>query len=350
VLDKIFQLLYNVVLVSITKDSQHYYVYVEIHKNKKIINSDEQIFGTDKKSKDRFLEYIKNFTKETPYFYISYLDDFKEQGAIPTCDEKELENFININDIKKICYNNLWGVYTSKIALKELKKNLEEIGVDFVFSPIFLLYNFYKDKVTLDIALYVLIKDNSITLAVFKASKLLYGDYIDITFSENLLEMDDEIMELDDEENNEEDIDLEEISLDDDVDELDDFGDIEDLDTLEDIDDFSHSKDLEEELEESYEDVVEDNISQNHIKDDDTQKSLSDDYKRFKAIMESINEFYKNDIYESEFIENIYVADSIGLSGEFKKYLQEEMFMSVYIRHIDIPLELIELTKMELGL
>ncbi|MDQ7059734.1 MAG: hypothetical protein Q9M43_00815 [Sulfurimonas sp.] len=59
--------------------------------------------------------------------------------------------------------------------------------------------------------------------------------------------------------------------------------------------------------------------------------------------------FTKNEKYTSEFIENVYIADAVGLSSDMKKYFEEEMFLNVYLRHIDLVNEVCALAKMEIS-
>jgi hypothetical protein len=133
-------------------------------------------------------------------------------------------------------------------------------------------------------------------------------------------------------------VELDEITLPDES-ELEDFANIEDLDAIEDIDEFSENKDIEEELMESTDALEE---------ADDTK--FNEDYQRFTLLQAAVGEFYKDERYESRFVENVYVADSVGVTKDFKKYLEEEMFFNVYIRRTDLALEVCELTKEELGL
>jgi len=132
-------------------------------------------------------------------------------------------------------------------------------------------------------------------------------------------------------------IDLEDIDAIEDIDLFDDFGDIEDLDSIEDIDEFSESKDLEEEFHQELEEVP--------LNEAD---GFNEDYQRFALIQSAVNHFYKDERYESEFIENIYVADGIGVSRDLKRYLEEEMFLSVYIRKIELVSSICELSRLEL--
>jgi len=136
-------------------------------------------------------------------------------------------------------------------------------------------------------------------------------------------------------------IDLDDIASLDDLDELDDdFGDIADLDSIDELDDFDETKDIEEELAENEE------MQDDSIQDTD---GLNEDFQRFSLIQSCVSTFYKDEKFESEFIENVYIGDGVGVSGDLKKYLEEEMFLNVYIRHVDLASELCAITKMELA-
>ena len=127
-------------------------------------------------------------------------------------------------------------------------------------------------------------------------------------------------------------IDLDDIDADDDIGSLDDFGDIEDLDSDVDIEEFSEAKDIEEIVEEK------------EVSIDD----FNDDYNKFIMIQNAINNFYHDEKYESSFVESIYIADSIGVSEDLKKYLEEEMFLNVRVRKISLEEELSEMARLEI--
>ncbi|MCD6172294.1 MAG: hypothetical protein J7J96_00710, partial [Sulfurimonas sp.] len=239
------------------------------------------------------------------------------------------------------CYKDKWTYYTSKNDLYGIEKVYEKIGVDFVFSPFVVLANFFKDKIDTHLAMFILIEENSISLSVFDNSELLYAEYFDTQMEIDEIsvlidEQDIEDIDLDDEES----INLDDIDAIDDIDELDDFGDIADLDSIEEIEEFSESKDVEEELAEV---VVEENYNS------DDSDDFNEDYQRFLLIQSSVNNFYKNEKYKSEFIENVYIGDSVGVSRDLKKYLEEEMFLNVYIRNLHLAAEVCEIAIMELS-
>ena len=213
-----------------------------------------------------------------------------------------------------------------------------ERGVDFVFSPFSILANFFKDKVDSQHAMYILIQEGFISLCVFDNSELLFAQHLDMgSVAEGddlLIDDSDDILDLEDG------IDLEGIDIIGDDEGLEDFSDIEDLDSLEEIDEFSENEDVEEEF--------------YHEEENETSKGdesgFNEDYQRFSLIQSSISHFYKDDRFKSQFIENVYIADSIGVSSDLKRYLEEEMFLSVYIRHLELGVEVSELARAEVGL
>jgi len=122
---------------------------------------------------------------------------------------------------------------------------------------------------------------------------------------------------------------------------FDDFSDIQDLDSLEEIDEFSENKDIEEEF---YRDDEEEELAPG------SEEGFNEDYQRFSLIQSSVNHFYKDEKFESQFIENVYIADAVGISSDLKRYLEEEMFLSVYVRHLELGVEVSELARVEVGL
>ena len=338
-LDKFLESLYNKVFVNIVVNSISTTVYIEVCAKKKIIENSELTFDTNRVD-SAMLEFIRNYTKETPYFYISLLDMSSEQGAIPTCDKNKLSYFYDVSASEYKCHDNKWTYYTSKSDLYSIEKHYKELGVDFIFSPFSVISHFFKDKIQAHTAMFVLIQKDFITLCVFDDTNLLFAEHIDMQTEvedDTLMENSVDDMELDLEDG----IDLEEIDVDD-VNMIDDFGDIEDLDSLEDIDEFADHKDVEEEFYES-----EEKLDQS---DSGSEEHFNEDYQRFAFIQNSLSDFYKDKKYDSKFIESVYIADGVGVTSDLKRYLEEEMFLSVYIRHLDIAVEVCELTKLEFNL
>jgi hypothetical protein len=340
VLGKLFEAIYLKVFVNIVVKRFTTVVYIETYSKKGVESSIEEEFETLELD-EKMYDFITRYIKESPYYYISILDMSHTQGAVPTCSKHRMEYYVDVEEIEYKCNNNSWSYYTTQLALRDIKKRYAQIGVDYIFSPYSVLSYFFKDKIDAKLAMYILVQENFLSLAIFENSQLLYAHHLDMMTKDDFdgidleddldnsdLLMDDDAIELDD------------VSVADDAGgELEDFANIEDLDSIEEIDEFSDSKDIEEELLEST-DVLEDA--------DETK--FNEDYQRFTLIQASVGQFYKDERYESRFIENVYVADSVGVTNDFKKYLEEEMFFNVYIRRTDVALEVCELTKRELGI
>ena len=339
-LEKVFESLYNKVFVNIVQKRASTLVYVELYSKKGIVQNAHEEFDTVIPN-DKMVEFIESFTKESPYYYISVLDMSHVQGALPTCDKNRLPYYEDLSAAETKCYDDKWTYYTLKTELYEIEKVYKTFGVDFIFSPFVLLAKFFKDKITQKLALYALVQDSFVSIAVFEDSKLLFAEYLDLQTgddAEDILLSDDVV--VDEDLGIEDDgIDLENLDVEDHDESLEDFGDIEDLDALEDIEEFSENKDVEEELLESDTPLEE-----------SSEGEFNEDYQRFSLIQTSIAHYYKDERYESKFIENIYIADAIGVSSDLKRYLEEEMFLNVYVRQADITAEVCELTKEELGL
>jgi len=339
-LAKIFEALYHKVFVNIVVKRASTLVYIEMYSKKDVVDSANATFETTKLN-DQMLEFITTYTKESPYFYISILDMSDLQGALPTCSKNRFAYFYDLSNCEYKCYEDQWTYYTAKSQLYEIEKVYSQIGVDFVFSPFVVMANFFKDKITGSLALYALVEERFISIGVFEDGNLLYGEHLDIEANsevEDLLlsdDLEDDDLKLDVNSG----IDLDNIDVDDNSVVLDDFSDIEDLDSLEDIEEFDDTKDVEEELLEG-EDVLE--------KAD--EGNFNEDYQRFSLIQTAIAHYYKDERYESRFLENMYIADAVGVSSDLKKYLEEEMFLNVYIRKIAIDAEVCELAKKELDL
>jgi len=345
-INKIIEFLYLKVFINIIIKKSTTIVYIEVCKKDEILQSLERVFDTVKINEKMF-KFIDSFVQKSPFFYISILDTNEVQGVIPTNKDDEISNYVEKNLMNYKYYHNKWSYYTSKAEIKELQEKYKKIGIDFIFSPFILLNNFFKDKIDINKAMFILIKEDHVVLSIFDNSVLLYGDYLDIEY-----DMDDgDEIELVDEIDLDEDIDmdmdmdvdlndvdvLDEMDDFDEIDSLDDFGDIEDLDSMDDINEFSEDEEIEENFIKDVEKI-----------DQKDEVSFTDDYRIFSAVQRSVNDFYQDKRFNSQFIESIYVADSVGLGGDLKKYFEEEMFLSVYIRQINLAMEVATLAKMEL--
>lgn len=340
-ISRFLEALYTKVFINIVVENSRTNVYVEVCSKDNVLKIANKVFDTVSMNSKMF-EFIKSYSKESPFYYVSILDKSSAQGAVPTCANSEMGKYFDIAASKYKCYSKSWAYYTSEYDLESIKHEYRSIGVDFIFSPYVLIANFFKDKINSTLAMFVLVEENYLSLTVFDNSKLLYAEYLDMQHKEE----DDTLMidtPLDDDEDEmlfgldeTGGIDLEEIEIDDNHSiEFDDFSDIEDLDSGDTIDEFSEEKDIEEII--------------NKEKDTDVSSGFNEDYQRFSLIQSSLNTFYRDPKYDSKFIETIYIADGVGISSDLKNYFEEEMFLNVYVRKIDIAFALCDTAKAEVN-
>ena len=333
---KLKTFLYTEVYINVIADLKKTTIYVEEVYSKSKSHNYEEVFETAEQNKIN--RYITQMSKKSPLHYISVLDTSIFQGATPTCKSVEMAPFCDLGVVSHICYTKQWGYYTSKMDVHEYQKRYAKVGIDYLFSPFLLLVNFFKEKISEDLSLYILIDNDFISLSVFNNSKLLFAQQIDMDnqneFQDELLaedDMDEEELTLDGVSINLEDIDVTES-----MEDLDDFDNIEDLDTFDEMDEFSEDEDEE----------IGDNAEDEEINLEDNT-GFGDDYHRFSLIQSAIKKFYMDDIFKSDFVQKVYIADAVGMSNELKKFLEEEMYLNVFIRKIDLGVELCEAAKAE---
>jgi len=332
-ISKLFASLYTRVFVNIVVESTQSLVYVEVCSSKKVERSMHKYFPTTTMNTAMY-EFISALYKETPFCYISVLDRSLSQGAIPTCTTSEMGKYCDINASEYRCYANSWAFYTSEYDIEAIKHDYRSIGIDFIFSPFALLANFFKDKIESTLSIFVLVQSNALSFSVFDHGGLLYGEYLSMQHEkEGSTLLIDSSIDEDLDAGMMDGIDLEDIAIEDDSSGFEDLGTIEDLDAGDTIYEFSEAAVLNE--------VVPKKEEQS------TSGGFNEDYQRFVLLQGALNTFYKDPKYKSQFVENIYIADSIGVSSDLKNYLEEEIFLTVFIRKIDLGAALCDMAKVE---
>lgn len=257
---------------------------------------------------------------------------------MPSCDDKEFSKYSDLETSQVICHNG-WSSFTSKVDLINFDKKYAAFGLDFVFSPYTILKNFFKDKINSQAALFVLVQEDSLIVTVFEDSMLKYSEYVNMKIDkldESLSIIDTDKDELDFDLDDLNAVNLEEIDVDDDLEDLDDLADIEDLDSIDDLEDFTEVK-----VQSPKPSAV------RGYKEDMSGVGFNEDYKRFSAIQSALNQFYNDRKYESKFIESIYIAAACDMENDLKNYLEEELFLKVYVRQLNMCEEMLDLVKRE---
>ncbi len=269
--------------VSFYKNNK-YRFYCEIKKNDKTIDSFSKEFE-DKKDLENEIENIK---EDYAQYFISTVIDTINQGVIPSCSKKEMKKYdIDVDNIKYVCINNSYSIYTSLYDIVSIKKNYS-FEIDYLYS-IFAPIDFFAKK--RNNYLYVLIMDNKIALSAYKNDKPVYSD-IEIFNEETASEETEDFIEP--------------------IDEL----DIANEDLSEDI-----SENIEEEAQSI--DLEEPKIEKSNI-----------EYNIIEKLKDFIKEYYQD--YSDDFIEKIIFLDTVEIGESLKKIVNDELLLESEIIEFDL--------------
>lgn len=324
--------MFHKIFVAIVPVKDGHDVVILTLKNKKIIDTARRHFVGDIPSK-AMNNFILERIDSSPFFYISTLNLYLNQGAYngwarPSAHDEEIAG------IKVLYRDNEWSQYASHEDLARLRSTYSGVGLDFIFSPFSMIEYYFADKIKNGLALYAYAMPNLFSVAIFDSGKLDYAyhythsssdlmeaeeDAATRTFASPLLEEeDDSIVRLDD---------LEEFDELDLIDDLDLLSDLADLDELGDINEFSEDSPTLEEKRLDKEQgmaVIKGEIDESN-----------EEYRHFEFIQKTLARFYAGEQCRNRFIETVCIADSRSGGDELKRYLEEELFLNVLIRHVD---------------
>lgn len=336
---------YRKIFVAVISEENGHDVTVVGMKNKKVLYKEHKYFEDAEPSKALF-SYIQKFTDQSPLHYIALLNPDSHQGAIEGCSLHDINEEGEDGGAKTLCRNQKWMLYASLRELDNLKARYSRVGLDFIFSPFSIIEHFFADKINGNFALYVLAQKDSFSLAFFENGKLEYAHHYLMNPTQMMVEETPavgfslDIMHEDEEEKGIRLDDIESLDDLDIIDELDDLSDIEDLDGLEDIAEFSEDTMTFEEQ----------RINDSRGRELKEQMGrFNDDYRRFELIQKTLVRFYAGEHCRGRFVETVYIADGYGSGSELKHYLEEELFLNVMIRRIDLGDEVIALSRIEGG-
>lgn len=335
--------LFQKIFIAIIPDGGALDVRVVALKQKKLLYKKSHRFEGESAHRE-MTAYLQKFIEETPYHYISVLNPDTNQGTALGCSIDEAGD--SKSGVKSVCRKGKWLLYTSIKELDSLKKTYASVGLDFVFSPFSVIEHFFEDKIGTGFALYALAQKDSFSVAFFDEGKLEYSHhYLMHQYEEKEGEEEGSAggfsVGTEESEEIEKGISLDDIESLDDldiIDALDDLSDIEDLDALEDFMEFSEDEPTQEEKRSVA-------PGANEIKLD--MDRFNDDYVRFEFIQKTLSHFYTTEECNNRFVETVYIADAYGSGTELKRYLEEELFLNVLIRRIDLGDEVISLAISE---
>lgn len=280
------------------------------------------------------VRYIKKIRAKNPFTYVSTLSYSITQGVINSDKEEDFQKHgVNCNEIVYKRFDNNWSVYVPNEGVAETKKRFLKLGADFVISPFMILYRLAKDTFQDSCKLYVLFQRSNMTLIVTKQDAgVLFGGYyvleseIDLGLSvvkHSLSEDEDDIRKTDIE------------------------SDLQnELSSIENVVDLESESTNDDELIKVLKNDEGDEGS--HEGDEESSKGDDlDDFSRIntaaKFIQSALNEFYSNELYNSEFINQIVIFNPHDIAQETLQQIQQITMLEVQVLSCDISKELANL-------
>jgi hypothetical protein len=336
----VLERLYRKIYVAIVYEANGHDVTIVGVKNKKLLFKERKHFE-DPEPSTAFFTYIRKFIEQSPLYYIALLNPDTNQGAVQGCSLHGIDEDGDLSGAKTLCREQKWMLYASLRELGILKKRYAPVGLDFIFSPFSVIEHFFADKIGGDFALYALAQKDSFSVVFFENGKLEYAHHYPMNPSQMIEESSLLGFAIDPMHDEEDGIRLDDIEGMDDldiIDEFDDLSDIEDLDALEEIAEFSDDAPTVEEKR---------TVKAGGKELKEQMDHFNDDYRRFELIQKTLAQFYAGEHCHDRFVETVYIADAYGSGADLKRYLEEELFLNVLIRKIDMGDEIIALSEIE---
>lgn len=336
--------LYRRIIVAIIPSGDEVEVSVAAYKKNKRLSKETKRFAGESVTGE-ITRYLRKFTEETPLYYVAVLNPDPNQGALDGCTIHEISDSEEMRGTKTICRKQKWTLYASAKELEGLKNRYAKIGLDYVFSPFSIIEHFFADKTGGKLSLFILAQKDSLSIAFFEEGRLEYAHHYPMHQKEGSLSEAEDVANIGfsvgvEEEEPSRGINLDQIEMLDDleiIEDLEDLSDIEDLDALEEIAEFSEE-----------EPVFEEKLSAaSKGEGREEQDRFSDDFYRYELIEKTLVRFYGSEHCHNRFVETAYIADAYGAGTELKRFLEEELFLHVVARKIDLGEEVIALSLAE---
>ncbi len=321
--------------ISIIEEEDSYKLLCKVVKKGKL--QDKFIKNFEIKSKDEKLdkemeEYLISMQEKYSYTYIILLLNSMGQGAIRGVGKEDFEKAsVELKSVRTVKFKT-WSAYISFIDLNWIQKIYAKVGIDLLYSPFAVLYNLLLGyKLKTQPTLYILNQEESVTISVFKGDTLYFGAFYKISKDDVLGSVD-----IDDWENEEEESRVEGLaSLDDEKNEEDE-EELSNLEDLSELDSFDMDTQDEEfsDIKENGDDILSDSQMEDVSIED--IELYGRDLEIYKFLNKALKEYYKNDLYESDFIEQAVIFDAYDMSQEMMDSIENDLLLDLQMHKIDI--------------
>lgn len=257
------------------------------------------------------IKHIRKIKNQYPYTYVATMSGAKNQGLISGNKTNLFNKFgLNPKQLSIMLINKSWFIYIGKVDIQKEKNKFSKIyGIDFIFSPFVVIYERvrkYLDSSDNSKKLYLLQEKYSCSLLIADSTKIYLGKYL--IFEKDYFEEEKESTK----------------------------SNVIEFDSLSSIDENIIIKDLDTK--------IHDDINTAELGE------LSMASHMMEIIKGTIDNFYNDDRYAGDFVEELLILDSYGISDNVISYLRDNIMIDIQFLQVDICEEILKLSKMELNL
>ena len=328
-INQIKKLFFHEVFIGVNIFENECSINIDITKNGKIkSNIKKVLIIKDHTLSDEAKGIIQKYITNYNFTYIITMLNTSNQGAITGCGKEALQRFnIIAQDVNAICIDQKWQAFAYLEDINLAQNSLDGMAVDYIISPFVVISFLIKELHITETTLYVLNQKESVSIAIFDASTLL--------FSAHLKSNKDAVVET------KEDIRLDEDPIDsfiqDEDDDMDFFEDDEEFEDMAlDVDDVDTT--INDDIKEKNidNDDIEEKSKYEEAKEKESQYEIKRSMELLAHIKNSITEFYKSEIYESDFISKVVIATDEKLSTHVCEFIEDEILIDIELININL--------------
>ncbi len=319
--------------ISIVEEDGSYKLFSRVVKNGKTKNKFDKSFEmntNDEKLPKEMEDYLVMLQDKYNYVYTTVLLNSMGQGAIRGVGDEDFEKAnVDAKSVKSVKFKT-WSAYVSFIDIGWMQKIYANIGVDLVYSPFVVLYDLLTNyKLKTKPTLYILNQEGSVTIAIFKGETLFFGAFYKISRDDVLSRS----IDVDDWESEEEESSVEDLASLDNDEEEEEFSNLDDLSQLDVLDGSFDDEEFSDIKDENTDDSSKPDVEDVSIEDIEL---YGRDLEIYKFLNKALKEYYKNEIYESDFLEQTVIFDAYDMSHEMVESIENDLLLDLQMHKIDI--------------
>ena len=329
-INQIKKLFFHEVFIGVNIFENECSINIDITKNGKIkTNIKKVLIVKDHTLSDEAKGIIQKYITNYNFTYVTTMLNTTNQGAITGCGKEALQRFnIIAQDVNALCIDNKWQAFAYLEDINLAQNSLDGIDVDYIISPFVVISFLIKELHITETTLYVLNQKESVSIAIFDSNTLLFSAHIKSN-KDVVVETKETISSID-----EDPIDNFIQDEDDDMDFFEDDEEFEDMALDEDEVDTSINDEIKEKSIDSED--TEEKSKYEEAKERESQYEIKRSMELLAHIKNSITEFYKSEIYESDFINKVVIATDEKLSSHVCEFIEDEILIDIELININL--------------